>query len=1051
MFIVLLDHSGSMGQPFSGTPDLHSRRLRGAKAEVKLAAAKEVLLEELANLDAQVELVIFSFTGIVQLAFAGTAGQRTEIRTALDRLSAEDGTDIAAALTAAVEHKTRWGGAGATSIMLISDGKSDRDSALAAATRCSEMGVAIHFILIDRTDEGHAFLRHVIGRVGGTSMIVTSRSQLRETARQARAAHATAQARADRYLQRSHAESESIAREVRNKEPLEFTAGYPGQIEPTVSYPLLVYVHLREMRTEVARRLAEAAPHLGAHPRASDVAPASKLVPIGTQLDVTPRISNVVVAPAQQRVTWLGDLEELTFRIRYSEVESPKNLCSGFIDIGVSGLLIARIPVSIAFTSDLAELDIQQVTAEMISRVFGSYSRQDLPVVRACKATYRALGIQLFIDKEELLPGVPWEDIIRQSIASHDLFQLFWSRASADSDYVAKEWKLALSLEKQRARDFVRPVYWTEPMVTPPAALAHINFGFLDVRALNVPAADQTGATPVGPQSAWKSAAADFPILPVVPCNERDLAQLREALSRTAPFLEHVLGVRYYPPATFVVDEHIVQALQAVPGPARDDSTAMVDHILNVLQSLALAFHVGRLAEDNSRDAEEPFWGLKDPQERAEFEHVVCMAEWVFQGPTREYLAGEDVWAEHLRPLAEVLRSEGTGSQKEYCLDDLLKWLRESAQGEDRIVVEDVVTDEVIEALAPYDGARAAVAQQLLATPVSDLAAKYGVMLFFGRAARTELRFCQGFAEYVTAYCERWLRYVDLAFQKRGEVVIDVGYSIPEATFEWLRDELPDIGVIVKNKVGWRDDENQINYRLSLVDYRNCVAELSGRLRQILDNRAAFSRGRHWLSVAASTFGIFIPAGAERVHAQFEQTLQRAGWPVSAGLRGQPKVLVCADARHRLEHEISQKIRVRKRAEDLARRLMAAVLVHEHFHAALAGGLDAQGLPAAAAQDLNEWEQGNALNESLAAWAELHYFREDPEMAEYVTAYIGSGEYPDWPYRGAGTIERFFDHGGLPEVRAWIRRLRIDPFNAQREFDRSVDAASASAGGPSKS
>jgi len=636
MLIVLLDHSGSMGEPFSGTSDPLSRRVRVADAEIKLAAAKEVLLEEIEQLDDRVELAVFAFTETVQLAFSGTGGQQNAIRAALDRISAEDGTDIAAALTAAAEHKKQSGSSVATTIILISDGKSDRQAAMLAAARCSELGMGIHFILMDPTDEGKVFLRDVIGRVGGTSITVTSHSQLKESTRGARTAYALAQARADRFLNQAEEELQQVAREAQGKEPLQFTAGYPGQILPTESYPLLVYVHLHQMKDEVGRRLAAAGPQLGAYPRSSDTAPANRLIPIGTQLDVTPRISNVQVTPPQQRVTWLGEIEELTFRIRYSQIETPENLCSGFIDISINGLVIARIPISISVEAKREELRLERATAEMISRIFASYSRQDLPVVRACKAAYRALGIQLFIDKEEILPGMPWEDVIRQSIANNDLFQLFWSKASANSDYVAKEWDLALKVVAQRSRDFIRPVYWSEPMVRPPSPLAHINFGFLDLRALNVPAGRAGDAASAEPQATWAGTAANLKILPVAQSEEGDVAHLRQALSRAVPFLEHLIGVRYYPPVTFVVDAHTVQSVRSVldltgddsTSPTGNDSTPLTDHMLNVLQSLALAFHVGKLSEGDSSEAREQFREVNDrPQEQAEFRHLVRMAK----------------------------------------------------------------------------------------------------------------------------------------------------------------------------------------------------------------------------------------------------------------------------------------------------------------------------------------------------------------------------------------------------------------------------------------
>src|SRR5262245_17435766 len=124
MWIILLDHSGSMGEPFSGTPVEKSRRLRQTEADVKLAAAKEVIVEELHELGDDVRVAIFAFTSQAKLLFDGSADRRNEIQDKLNSVQASDGTDIAAALNAAADYRQEQGGHGVPRIVLISDGKS---------------------------------------------------------------------------------------------------------------------------------------------------------------------------------------------------------------------------------------------------------------------------------------------------------------------------------------------------------------------------------------------------------------------------------------------------------------------------------------------------------------------------------------------------------------------------------------------------------------------------------------------------------------------------------------------------------------------------------------------------------------------------------------------------------------------------------------------------------------------------------------------------------------------------------------------------------------
>lgn len=152
--------------------------------------------------------------------------------------------------------------------------------------------------------------------------------------------------------------------------------------------------------------------------------------------------------------------------------------------------------------------------------------------------------------------------------------------------------------------------------------------------------------------------------------------------------------------------------------------------------------------------------------------------------------------------------------------------------------------------------------------------------------------------------------------------------------------------------------------------------------------------------------------------------------------------MVCLGAIDRLRDEMQQGSLDETKALELSRRFALAVLVHEHFHSALASGIDRNGHTPLGPQRQDEWETATKLNESLAAWVERHFFRQDPEMLEHIDAYIRSGEYPSWPYRGAETIESVYRQGGLPTVRGWIQFVRDDPVNAQREFDQRVSGVS---------
>jgi hypothetical protein len=55
---------------------------------------------------------------------------------------------------------------------------------------------------------------------------------------------------------------------------------------------------------------------------------------------------------------------------------------------------------------------------------------------------------------------------------------LFWSHNAARSVYVELEWRHALSLGRE-ATNFIRPVYWEEPIPRPPIDLESFHFAFV--------------------------------------------------------------------------------------------------------------------------------------------------------------------------------------------------------------------------------------------------------------------------------------------------------------------------------------------------------------------------------------------------------------------------------------------------------------------------------------------------------------------------------------------------------------------------------------------
>lgn len=106
-------------------------------------------------------------------------------------------------------------------------------------------------------------------------------------------------------------------------------------------------------------------------------------------------------------------------------------------------------------------------------------------MIAAYAAAQSALGNELFIDVDSLRAGEDWRAGLARAIDGVDVFQLFWSRHSAASEYCQHEWQYAYA---SRCRDtacdgFIRPVYWEEPMPAPPEELSDIQFRYVEFKS----------------------------------------------------------------------------------------------------------------------------------------------------------------------------------------------------------------------------------------------------------------------------------------------------------------------------------------------------------------------------------------------------------------------------------------------------------------------------------------------------------------------------------------------------------------------------------------
>ncbi len=81
--------------------------------------------------------------------------------------------------------------------------------------------------------------------------------------------------------------------------------------------------------------------------------------------------------------------------------------------------------------------------------VFVSYSRKDSSRVQQAVALLEAGGAAVFRDLDDIQFGDRWEAVIRAKLAESERILVFWSIHARDSEWVGREWMIALEMDKR--------------------------------------------------------------------------------------------------------------------------------------------------------------------------------------------------------------------------------------------------------------------------------------------------------------------------------------------------------------------------------------------------------------------------------------------------------------------------------------------------------------------------------------------------------------------------------------------------------------------------
>lgn len=276
-----------------------------------------------------------------------------------------------------------------------------------------------------------------------------------------------------------------------------FSALYPRVAEHSRRYAFLVYVHILDAQVSILKDAEKFVEELGGtvpRPKISKEKPCLKEnTPVTVMVECLDQEFEPLVLTKRWKNPWVrfgfdfeasdklvGDtiIARVSIRVYGIEIASIGN-CA--IEVIESVTLQDNDSSIESVTNPLALAKLETKTGKMHDRIFVSYAREDTDVVESYRLAQEARGDDVFMDTYSIRAGEDWKKALAHAIDTVDIFQLFWSEHSSQSEYVQHEWDYAITFrcKEDRCRDFIRPVYWKRPMSDPPEPLKHLNFAFV--------------------------------------------------------------------------------------------------------------------------------------------------------------------------------------------------------------------------------------------------------------------------------------------------------------------------------------------------------------------------------------------------------------------------------------------------------------------------------------------------------------------------------------------------------------------------------------------
>lgn len=245
----------------------------------------------------------------------------------------------------------------------------------------------------------------------------------------------------------------------RETAPADATAFAPKKLRRGTPELVRVVIHQPSQARDVIKAAKKIDPYARPAPQGISIGDIALGANVGIALQVHGASCDGVV----QRRSWAGEPIDFAFPIEPdSDAKQAVFVARVFVDDAQIGVIAFTRPI-IGATS---QAPTQEIRLTRHKRVFISYSSADRETVSVIATAYEMAGVEHFWDRTALKSGEEWSPRLKKEIERADLFHLCWSKAAAQSEWVAKEAAHAL----KRRRSAKRPEITVQMLDGPPWA-----------------------------------------------------------------------------------------------------------------------------------------------------------------------------------------------------------------------------------------------------------------------------------------------------------------------------------------------------------------------------------------------------------------------------------------------------------------------------------------------------------------------------------------------------------------------------------------------------